>query len=114
MKIIIGASGGIGKKLFDHYWGKQEVAYGTFFSADIEESEFMYKLDVTSPEWVMDFVDSIDLYDGQIDLINCAGINYDAMAHKTDPLFWRGVINTNLIGTYNVISGFLPFMRKHN
>jgi len=113
MKIIIGASGGIGKKLYDHYWDKQEVVYGTFLDNG-EEEEFMWRVDVTHPQSVNGFAEEIDLYDGRITLINCAGVNYDSMAHLADVYEWAQVIDVNLVGTFNVIRAFLPFMRKHN
>jgi len=45
-------------------------------------------------------------------LINCAGINYNSFAHKSDPEKWKEVIETNLIGTYNLIRCVLPRMRE--
>lgn len=112
MKIIIGASGGIGNKLFSHYSEKEPV-YGTFFNYKTgEENEFMYRVDITKPESIRNFVEDIDLYDGKITLINCAGIVYNAMAHKADEAAWEYVIKVNLIGTYNVIRALLPIMRN--
>jgi len=114
MKIIIGASGGIGKKLYDHYWGKQEVVYGTFCNSKTEEEEFMWKVDITKPESVKYFAEGVDLYDSKAILINCAGVSVDSMAHKSTPISWGHVIDVNLIGAFNVIRAFLPYMRKHN
>jgi len=45
-------------------------------------------------------------------LINCAGVNNNAMAHKAAVEDWQSVINVNLLGTYNVIRSFLPYMRE--
>ena len=45
-------------------------------------------------------------------LVNCMGVVYDKMAHKTDPLEWGRVIDINLIQTMDVIRMALPGMRK--
>jgi len=47
-------------------------------------------------------------------LINCAGTNYSSFAHKSDIKKWVKVINVNLVGTFNVIHAFLPYMREEN
>jgi NAD(P)-dependent dehydrogenase (short-subunit alcohol dehydrogenase family) len=111
MKIIIGASGGIGSKLFEHY-SKDETdgLIGTFLNNG-EESEYMWKVDITNYLEVETFAESIDLHDGQITLINCAGITIDGMAHKMNPQDFWDVIEVNLVGTFNVIRAFLSFMR---
>ena len=112
MKIIIGASGGIGSKLFEHY-SKTEDVIGTYASNGVE-SEYMYRLTVQYGSSVDEFVNDIDLYDGKICLINCSGINYDRMAHKANIAEWFHVIDVNLVGAFNVIRALLPFMRKQN
>jgi NAD(P)-dependent dehydrogenase (short-subunit alcohol dehydrogenase family) len=110
MKIIIGASGGIGSKLFYHYI-PLEAVIGTFFTNG-EDSEYMWTLNVADYKDVEYFANEIDLYDEKICLINCSGINYDAMAHKANPIDWADVIDTNLVGAFYVIEAFLPFMRE--
>lgn len=45
-------------------------------------------------------------------LINCAGVSYNAFAHKADPAAWQDVIATNLVGTFNMTRAFLPLMRE--
>ncbi|HNX01538.1 MAG TPA: SDR family oxidoreductase, partial [Candidatus Cloacimonadota bacterium] len=47
-------------------------------------------------------------------LINCAGINYNAFAHKSDLEQWSRVIQVNLIGTFFMIHALLPVMREQN
>ena len=113
MKIIIGASGGIGSKLFDHYRMTMEGVYGTFCSNG-KESEHMYGLDVSIHGDAEAFAETIDLYDSKVCLINCAGITYDSFAHKANLEQWNHVINVNLTGIFAVIHAFLPFMRKQN
>jgi hypothetical protein len=108
MKIIIGASGGIGSKLFEHYnKDLTDGLVGTFFHNE-EESEYMWRVDITNYLDVETFAESIDLHDGQITLINCAGITIDGVAHKMNPQDFWDVIEVNLVGTFNVIRAFLP------
>ena len=112
MKIIIGASGGIGSKRFKHY-SKTEGVIGTYYMNG-EESEFMYCVDISIPTEVAVFAEQVDLHDGKICLINCAGITYGSFAHKADIWNWGRLIEINLTGTFNVIRSFLPFMREQN
>lgn len=112
MKIITGASGGIGKELFNHY-SKTEPVVGTFLKNG-EIDEFMYQVDVTSPFSAREFANDIDFHEGEVTLILCHGVSIDGMAHKADYFDWAEVVDVNLTGTFNVIRAFLPFMRKHN
>ena len=48
----------------------------------------------------------------EIVLYNCAGANYNALAHKVDIDEWTNVININLIGTFAFINSVLPIMRE--
>ena len=45
-------------------------------------------------------------------LINCAGVNYNAMAHRAEALEWLKVLEVNVAGVFNVTRSFLPFMRS--
>jgi acetoacetyl-CoA reductase len=50
---------------------------------------------------------------GGIDvLINAAGISLNGFAHKASPSDWRATIDVNLVGAFNVIRSFLPFLRE--
>ena len=100
--IITGAKRGIGEYLFDNLKsdgvGSQVIGF------------FREGMDIT--DW-----DDVDLamskYKGKkIVLINCAGINLNAFAHKADPEQWKKVIDTNLTGSFNVSSAVLPIMRE--
>lgn len=112
MKIIVGASGGIGSELFKHY-SKDEDVIGTFLKHG-EESEYMWRLDVTDTRNVEEFVHAIDFYDGRVCLINCVGVNCDCFAHKAMQYEWERVIEVNLSGVFNIIRGLLPYMRRAN
>ncbi|HNW98548.1 MAG TPA: SDR family NAD(P)-dependent oxidoreductase [Bacteroidales bacterium] len=115
MKIITGASRGIGKYLMEKYLNKGETVYGTYLSTepDSKYREFLSKVDISDHAEVAKWVGSLK-FDDKIELINCAATNYNAFAHKADPTKWKKTIEINLIGTFNVINALLPEMRKNN
>jgi acetoacetyl-CoA reductase/3-oxoacyl-[acyl-carrier protein] reductase len=120
MKIITGASKGIGKYLLERYTDRcSEIVRGTFLYTDppLELSKFYSKVDITKYESVEDWIQNDILIIGcefpvRIDLINCAGISYSSFAHVGDPAIWDTIIGINLTGTFNVIRAVLPAMRK--
>jgi acetoacetyl-CoA reductase/3-oxoacyl-[acyl-carrier protein] reductase len=110
MIVITGAGSGIGQFLFQHF-SKIDNVCGTTHSFKIEDPRFT-QLDVNDYLAIEKWKDSIDKnLLSKIVLINCAGTNYDSFAHKADMLEWQKVINTNLMGSFNVIRCFLPAMR---
>lgn len=116
MIIITGASRNIGKYLFEKYSEKGNVI-GTFFSTKPGPKTILDKLfqvDVSDYESVSIFFEKIKTDLSEVTLINCAGISYNAFAHKSDVTEWRKVIDTNLLGTYHMIRVLLPFMREQN
>ncbi len=116
MIIITGASRNIGKYLFERYTGREEVI-GTFFKTLFDSSPSttnLYKVDVADLDSVISFFSKIEKSLNNITLINCAGISYNAFAHKSDPSEWKKVIETNLFGTYHMIRAFLLKMREQN
>jgi NAD(P)-dependent dehydrogenase (short-subunit alcohol dehydrogenase family) len=116
MIIISGASGSIGKYLFEKY-SKNEEVFGTYFNTKPKENDLsgnLFHADISDYNSVNDFFRKIESCLNNITLINCAGISYNAYAHKSDPVQWKKVIDTNLIGTYNIIRAFLPKMREQN
>jgi NAD(P)-dependent dehydrogenase (short-subunit alcohol dehydrogenase family) len=115
MIIITGASKGIGSFLCHEYSKKNEDVIGIYNSTTVNHNYTnvkFYKLNITSHEdvkkWAMDIGPTLE----NITLINCAGINYNSFAHKADIQKWKEVIDVNLIGTFNMISSLLPFMRE--
>lgn len=113
MIIITGASRGIGFFLLDKFINLKQDVIGLYNNSipDVH-AEYMHKVDISQPDKVRHFAESIkDSLDNVI-LINCAGANYSAFAHKADPLKWADLININLIGTFNVINVFLSGMRE--
>lgn len=116
MIIITGASRSIGKFLYESY-KRNDLVYGTYFSTNPNVSDLKdhwFQVDVSDYDSVDRFYHSIKERLSDITLINCAGISYSAFAHKSDPLEWRKVIDTNLVGVYNMIRAFLPMMRSQN
>jgi acetoacetyl-CoA reductase/3-oxoacyl-[acyl-carrier protein] reductase len=115
MKIITGASRGIGKFLFEKFQAEGEVVYGTYQTTMPEEknSQLISKVDISNYEEVVSWIKSLPKEE-KIELINCAATNYNAFAHKADHIKWKKTVEVNLIGTFNVISAILPDMRNNN
>ena len=109
--IIIGASKGIGKFLFESFRDLDLAVIGTYNSTSSNQIG-LYKVDVTDFNQVSSWIESQDLLEKDITLINCAGITYNSFAHKSDPMLWKKVIEVNLIGSYNCIRAILPIMRS--
>lgn len=117
MKILItGASKGIGKFLLQKYIEKGVDVAGTYNSSTPDSSlaNYMSKVDVAKEEQVRTWVEENSRDESEIVLVNCAGRNYNAFAHKSDLDSWRKVIDVNLIGTFNAIKNVLPIMRANN
>jgi len=116
MYLITGASGGIGKLLFDRFTSEGKLCFGTYYSSENNNAPNLSKVDVRDfgevNSWVSRLIENSE--DKEVVLINCAGISYNAFGHKADVDAWRNVIDVNLIGTFNVIRAVLPFMRKSN
>ncbi|MEI6123844.1 MAG: SDR family NAD(P)-dependent oxidoreductase [Bacteroidota bacterium] len=115
MKIITGASKGIGKYLFEKFQSEGQIVYGTYLTTMPESAnlEFISKVDISNHSDVVKWVNSIK-FEEHIELINCAATNYNAFGHKADPGKWKNTIDVNLIGTFNVINAILPIMRNNN
>mgnify|MGYP001309792959 CR=1 FL=1 len=116
MIIITGASSGVGKFLFDTYTELGEEVYGTYkksIPGNNKPNGHYNQVDIVKYNEVENWIKSIKSMK-DITLINCAGITYNAFAHKADIELWKNVIDVNLIGTYNVIRAILPLMRDEN
>lgn len=115
MIIITGASRGIGKFLLESFKEQNIETIGLYNNTLPERfSESYYKVDIRNFEEVEKMISPLISDSQNLVLINCAGITYSAFAHKSDPAKWREVIETNLIGTYNLIRCVLPKMREIN
>jgi NAD(P)-dependent dehydrogenase (short-subunit alcohol dehydrogenase family) len=115
MILITGASKGIGKYLCEEYLHNKENIIGIYNSTIVgKDSGNYYKVDITDVIQVHDFIYSIKEQLNNITLINCAGINYNSFAHKSDIVKWQEVIKVNLFGTFNIINSILPIMRDQS
>jgi len=115
MIIISGASRGIGQYLLETFKEQSIEAIGLYNSTKPElYSEAFYKVDIRNFGEVEKTITPLIANAENLVLINCAGINYNSFAHKSDPEKWKEVIETNLIGTYNLIRCVLPRMREIN
>ena len=112
--IITGASKGIGKFLFEEFTNSGFVVYGTYNKTnnDFNNNKYYSKVNISSVTEVKKWCNNLELDGEEIVLINCAGINYSEVAHKSNIEQWKKVIDVNLIGTFNVIQHFLPIMRN--
>lgn len=111
MILITGASGSIGKFLFEKYSKKGEIVCGTYYSSLENFDNHLFKVDISNHNDVNNWILSLDKIQ-DVTLINCAGISYNSFAHKADPLEWKKVIDVNVYGTFNCIRYLLPIMRE--
>lgn len=113
MIIVIGASGGIGQYLTEKFMETGEIVYGTYNSHKhgVCLNEKFSEVDITKPDVIDAWLSKFQHELKNITLINCVGINYNCFCHKSDQAEWHHVIEINLIGAFNVIRAFLPYMR---
>jgi len=100
--LIFGASGGLGRYVEETYFKTKYNVTG-LSSSDV---------DIRSFKEVQQFFQNKD-YDI---VINCAGININAVAHKIDSKEkfneLEKMLEVNIIGNINIISQCLPYMRN--
>ena len=111
MIIITGASRGIGNYLLNEF-AKDTDVIGLYNNTKIDSNIPMYKVDITSIDSINSFIYENKEKLSNITLINCAGANYSSFAHKADHTKWKNLIDVNLIGTFNITSLLLTFMRE--
>jgi NAD(P)-dependent dehydrogenase (short-subunit alcohol dehydrogenase family) len=112
MVAITGAGSGIGEFLFNTFAQRQENVFGTCHNSEPRDERFT-KIDIRYFDAVEAWATSMAMTSTEkIYLINCAGIDHSAFAHKSDPDSWARVIDVNLMGTYNAVRAFLPRMRE--
>jgi NAD(P)-dependent dehydrogenase (short-subunit alcohol dehydrogenase family) len=115
MYIITGASRGIGKFLLEEFLKRNQDVIGTYNKTVPEKNLDHYcKVDITNIIELQNMYEETKGKINNIILINSAGNNYNSFAHKANLTKWYDVINTNLVGTFNVIYTFLPTMRDQN
>lgn len=122
--IITGATRGIGAFLVEKISKSQELTGHIilgFYNRTIPDRDklasfmFFEKLNMeSSMEGLSEITDKYTKNADEIILLNCAGINYNSFAHKTNIDNWIKVIDVNLIGTFQLINAILPAMREKN
>jgi NAD(P)-dependent dehydrogenase (short-subunit alcohol dehydrogenase family) len=112
MIIITGASRGIGKFLLEQFIIDGFEVVGTYNNSIIELHNSYYKVDVMNFQETEEWIHKVTSSSSELILINCAGISYNAFAHKSDIDQWGHVIDVNIKGTFNVIRCVLPLMRQ--
>lgn len=113
MILITGASKGIGGYLFNEYLRMGHEVFGTYLStAPQDNSGRLSQVDVSSYSNVENWFNVIKgRADGPITLVSCAAVNYNEMAHRSEPAKWEHVIHVNVVGVFNAIRCVLPTMR---
>lgn len=113
--IVIGASRGIGLETAKLFQKEGAKVIGTYNNTKPKEDKIdFYKLDITNREEVKKFVDKIVKKYEKIDvLVNNAGITADALTRKMSDEQFDKVINTNLVGTFNVTRLIGPLMQEN-
>ncbi len=115
MILITGAAKGIGRYLVEKLRSENEIVYGTYLRNPPPDNDPFYsRVDISDFNEIVEWIYKIRKDLRNIVLLNCAGITYNAFAHKCDLSKWHEVINVNLIGTFNVIRAILPTMREQN
>jgi NAD(P)-dependent dehydrogenase (short-subunit alcohol dehydrogenase family) len=116
MIIISGVSRGIGRFLWNRFIEEDVEVIGVdkVVADDLRENHNVFCLDITRPNELELWLEKVKPSLNHIVLINCAGINYNAYAHKSDLDQWSKVIQVNLIGTFFMIHSLLPLMREQN
>ena len=115
MKVLItGASRGIGLFLMQKMKDDGFEVYGIYKTTEPPKeliSKFT-QVDVSEQNQVTSWVNNCIQPGDKVILINCAGVNYNAFAHKADIEKWKYVIDINLVSTFRVIHSILPLMRE--
>lgn len=121
--VVTGGSMGIGREIVKtlaeagfnvvfNYIGDSQMANETISSLSGFNIE-AYEVDVTNPEAVKDFADSVIKKYGGIDvLVNNAGIAIDKLFLRMTLDDWKKVIDVNLTGSFLVTSAFTRYLLR--
>ena len=119
---ISGCSRGLGKAMAVEFYSRGWSVTGCARSKDslneltkqIDNSSFFHQVDITNPDEVENFAQSVKNNVGTPDLlINNAGIiNQNARLTEISPEEFASVLLVNLGGIHNMIRTFVPIMEK--
>ncbi len=124
--IVVGGTRGIGRaiseqflqagaKVIATYQGNEKAA-GEFQDANADHADRMdlKKFDVTNYDQVEDFFRLVEEKHGPFQImVNSSGIRNDSVVGLMKETEWRGVIDTNLTGTFNVCKQAVLSMMRH-
>lgn len=119
--LITGASSGFGQAIAGHLAKQGHIVYGTSrklfnkeqASAALSPHITRLQMDMTDRESIREAVRTVVECEGKIDvLINNAGVGVAGALELATPEEINFQINTNLVGTINVCSQVLPYMRE--
>ena len=115
--MIVGAAGGIGDYLCHRFWQEYRLLQVVHKNCPEIHDEYrpqpiVIQTDIAQA-WVL-YEDELRALGDRIVLINAAGISIDGMGHKLPPSDFSAVLNTNLLGVFNVCRRILPLMRQSN
>lgn len=112
--LITGASKGIGKYLAEQLSVENNQVFGTYFrTAPVVKSVYhMHQVDISNERQLADWIKVASGNSDSLALINCAGMNYNAMLHKSNTDDWIEVLDINLKAAYLMMKLILPIMRK--
>ncbi len=117
MILVTGASRGIGQYLLGRFLNENidGVVLGTYWQTPPSEpTPHLVQLDLTQEDQIQRFVDDHLGYLKKIQVINCAGTNFDAMVHKFDTQEWDRVFEVNSKAAFLLAKHLLPIMRTEN
>ena len=108
--IVAGASGGLGGYVASEMT-KDHNVIGTFhtkaFSLPKVEA---IATDVTNENSVAHLLAKVEVYNGEVVLVNMTGVTCARLAHNLTFNEWFHVLNVNLNGTFILCRAFLPLM----
>ncbi len=117
--VVTGGARGIGRTIAQHLSsGGAEIVYAldreTAGFADLPAGIQGVEVDVTAPDQIESFVESVIADKGRIDvLVNNAGITRDGLVHKISDDDWDSVMAVNLKGAFNMVRVVGPKMMEH-
>jgi NADP-dependent 3-hydroxy acid dehydrogenase YdfG len=109
--VVTGASSGIGKVVLEKISERFKTCYNLDINPPSDNSSFYIHSDIADIEDVNEAVEKFTQSGNKLEaLILCAGIGVHEKLAEGDPLKWKRVIDTNLVGNLNVLRAFIPFM----